>query len=65
MARRTYLVEMNALAYRNYRYLTRYRDRYYPTLSGEQKIAVDSLIGELQSFLLIVPKEPIVPDSAP
>lgn len=63
MAAKTYLVQLYNLNYRAYRYLTRWRDKYYPTLTLTQKFAVDTAIGSLQALLLEIPKTPVVPDA--
>lgn len=62
MARRTYLIEMNSLVFKVYRYLTRYRDKYYPGLDSDHKAQIDSMIGECQAFLLLFPKPDVEPD---
>lgn len=63
MARRTYLVEMYFLAYRMYRYLTRYRDKYYPDLDLDHKAAIDNMLDQLQAFILLFPAPEQIPNS--
>jgi hypothetical protein len=55
MANRTYLIEMNRLTYKLYKYLTRYRDKYYPDMDTDQAQQVNVLQDALEAFLPLIP----------
>lgn len=59
MARKTYLVQMYNVNRKAYKYLSRWRDKYYDTLTADQKDAVQDTINALQALLpLIAPETP-------
>jgi hypothetical protein len=45
-----------------YKYLTRYRDKYYPGLDVEHQSMIDDTIQQLQAFILLFPAPEIEPD---
>ena len=62
MARRTYLVQMYLVIRRGYKYLTRWREKYYPDMDSGQKVAVDTAIDAMQALLLLIVPPDLEPD---
>jgi hypothetical protein len=61
MARKTYLSEMYAVNRKAYKYMSRWRDKYYDTLTSEQKDAVQDAINALQALLPLIKPAPPTP----